>query len=171
MGDYTGRNHKRAILLNLKAAEKVEALKEFNKLSIMTGDRTKRSKDTLLPTIFSTRHRTEGSEMISLLDDSPKHEETKVELYKILESSISRQSLWEKGTLRSSVIDPSFDIDDDKSTTNRKQNALAKKYLGSILMDSVRDKLRKKHEAIEKSKLRRFKPVKRFNLSVEGSSG
>lgn len=169
MGDFTGRNNKRSILLNLKAADKVEALKEFNKLSIMVAERGRKSKDSLLPIILSHRHKTEGSHMISLLDESPRLKDSKELLLPLIENSSSRHSIWEKSTFKANYIDASIDFDDDASGTSRNKNTLGKQYLGLILMNSVREKLRAKHEAIERQKKKKFKPVKRFTLSVEGT--
>lgn len=168
MGDYTGRNQKRSILLNLQAAQKVDALKEFSKLTILVSDRKRSARDRVLPSIFSHREKTEGNEMINLLDESPRLKGFSNLILPLLEFSSSRPDVWKQPTTAGFLLDTSLDLEDEGSTTSKNQNKLIKQYVGLILESSVREKIRQKHELIERQKKKKLQPIKRFNLSVEG---
>ena len=168
MSDNTGRNNKRSILHNLQSSQRVSALKEFNKLTIIATDNRRDSKMQLLPEIQSHRERIEGRDMISLLDDTPRIKITPHLMLPLLDQSSSRTDIGDK-KYRVAHFDSSIDFDDGGSQTGKSERKIIKQLLGLILENSIRDQIKNKHEIIEKQSSRKLNPIKKFNLSVEGT--
>jgi hypothetical protein len=172
MSDYKRRNQIRTIQMDLKANDKVDALREFNKLTIIASDKKLNVSSSLIPKYLSNRNKAEVSEMISMLDDLPilKKQTSNRIVLPFLNNSRSRAELWDKKPTQGNYNDTSLDLDVfmGAGTTNAQAN-LGVQYLEIVLQPSVKEKLQKKHEALQQQKKRKLQLVKKINISVEGN--
>jgi hypothetical protein len=78
--------------------------------------------------------------------------------------------LWDKKPTQGNYNDTSLDLDVfmGAGTTNAQAN-LGVQYLEIVLQPSVKEKLQKKHEALQQQKKRKLQLVKKINISVEGN--
>lgn len=172
MSDYKRRNQIRTILMDFKANDKADALREFNKLTIIASDNKLNVSSSLIPKYLSNRNKAEVSEMISMLDDLPilKKQTSNRIVLPFLNNSRSRPELWDKKPIQGNYNDTSLDLDVfmGAGTTNAQAN-LGVQLLEIVLQPSVKEKLQKKHQALQQKKKRKLHQVKKINISVEGN--
>lgn len=167
MGDYSGRIKTRSILHSINGAQRVQDLLDFNKLANQSSARvTPANRKLLLPPIQSHRDRS-GSNMVSLLEETPVVRDLLSLKLPMSVSSSQVNLALNRG--RHAYTEYSLDLDEDMAIEDKEYQAILG-FIGLVLDVRVKEDSKRKHLALEKQIQRKVQMSKKYHMSVKGRS-
>lgn len=167
MGDYSGRIKTRSILHSINGVQRVQDLREFNKLTHLSSARdTPASRNLLLPPIQSHRERS-GSNMVSLLEETPTVRDLATLRLPMSISASQANLALTRG--RHAYTEYSLDLDEEMAIEDRNYQVVMG-FVGLVLDERVKEDSKRKHLALEKQRQRKLQMSKKYHMSVKGKS-